>query len=161
MAVFLRLMDHNVDKATGLTVRMGRFNGSVCLAIEGTVGQLTVDANELRQALETLMNPKSSVGSKRTKSDLADRESNHLSQRSKDKKSVKRGRPLQSATPVVGDSKKAHSEPMKLAATGHNTWTPYEDRILSIYSAVVAAKKLKRPVAEVTARKDKLGFWSI
>ena len=49
------LLEHNIERATGLTVGAGRAKRSVTLAISGTSGQLTVDAAELVEAVLDIM----------------------------------------------------------------------------------------------------------
>ena len=51
----VRILDHEIEKASGLILRMGRFKGSVAIDIGGTIGCMTVDATELRNALDAVI----------------------------------------------------------------------------------------------------------
>ncbi len=51
----VRILDHEIEKASGLILRMGRFKGSVAIDLGGTIGCMTVDATELRNALDAVI----------------------------------------------------------------------------------------------------------
>jgi hypothetical protein len=171
MKKHVRLVDHNIERATGLTVETGRFKGTVCLSIGGTIGRMTVNAAELLNAAQAVMscwtNSERSASTRQKGTKVADDSEGGNERREKLERPTKssgRQRQKYSAQPRVqnnqGRALRAIRDPHpgNLSRRPHPYWTAYEDRVLAIVSPEIAAKKLRRSIAEVEARMRQLGL---
>jgi hypothetical protein len=155
------LLDHNVEKAYGLVLGKGRFNSSIRLSFEGTVGHFTVDATELLKAVHTIAGTPDSVNRS------VPRSQSKTVQASESKRTVTSTRELAFPKPIrtpgqlsTGAAKvpsKVVNKGTKRASKNPDQWSTYDNHILRICSPKKAARKLGRPLDQILARMDELG----
>ena len=176
----LGLVDHNIKKATGLEVGMGRFKGTVSLTITGTIGWLTVDASDLLIAIEEIRWRWAETDDE-GKIELVERhdqaEANQPRERPRKLERNTRVDVMQQQTPtsqpVVREQQKPASRPpdvqnRPLHVAKNRSSQPssetiamrisYEDSVIAIVSPELAAEKLRRPIREIHARRRELGL---
>lgn len=140
----IRLLDHNIESARGLTVESGRFKGSVSLRIDGTIGQLTVRASELLSALQQI------AGVEATRLRNNSNQESVSSLKNQGPKSARISRTQR--VEVQSRKKRRTRKESTIIWRAGFAWTEYEDQIIMIASPGFAAEKLRRPLSEVIAR---------
>jgi hypothetical protein len=163
----ISLIDHNIEQARSLTIESGRFKGTVCLSIGGTVGRMTVSAEELMTALqETVFRRRqdAKAGEKSNKKKMRAASSQGSSKKTSASSGPPRdhrrvltisGRP---STPVHVSRLVTTSEMAQTRFRPGAGWTLREDRVISVVSPQIASEKLKRPLTEILARRRELGL---
>ncbi len=169
MKKHIQLLDHNIERANGLTVESGRFRGTVSLAIGGTIGRMTVSAFDLLKAVSEVMaswskQPKESNHeyeiqdasiARKTRTKVSDSKENRQAIRHKQSPIS----PNRAETSVSVQSLAYTRNSLKtINQPSSSGWTPYQDKVISITSPEIAAKKLKKPVAEINSRRRQLGL---
>ena len=168
----VRLHDHNIQGARGIAVHFRRFHGTVKLEIRGTIGQMTVNARELVDAVTTVM---STAGSATTpaptkpsgqSSPKRSRSGQQLAARSKGGRGLRLSSPgnksASGPTPkVTMTTVESASETSSFRGTESRRWTVREDGVVRVLSPKMAAEKLRRTMEEVQLRRKVLGLRSL
>ena len=161
---FVRLHDHNIEGANGIAVHVGRFEGTVKLEIRGTIGFMTVSAQELVDAIKTIMRCATHAPALGTGALAAQKpaRSEIVKLATKRRRSARRNSVRKTTIRSDSASIRMITAASFMGSLQRDTiscsWTAREDAVVRVLKPIMAAEKLHRPIEEIQARRQALGL---